>query len=373
MEPLQLSSPTALLRPHQPTDVPGMVEQCADPVSQRWTSVPSPYGTEDAEQFLQTIARGWAEETMLAFAVADPGTGDYLGTVDLRLDGTRGAEVGFGLRPPARGRGALTAALGTLADWALDPEGLDLEVLHWRAFVGNWPSRRVAWKVGFRIEGSVRSLLVQRGERRDAWVGSLRRGDPREPVNRWLAAAELAGGGVRLRPFRDSDADAVVEACTDPTTRHWLGGLPDPYTEEVALGYIRSREEQHATAAGVYWCAADTYDACVGSFGLMSIDLAAGSAEVGYWVHPAARGRGVATTAVRLVCAYAFGELGLRRVDLRAASTNAASRRVAERAGFRPTGTRRGAERLGDGSYADLVDYDLLATDQPSRPAVATH
>jgi len=158
-----------------------------------------------------------------------------------------------------------------------------------------------------------------------------------------------------------SAAAAVVEACSDPTTRHWLADLPDPYDERAALAYVHSREEEHARGAGVYWCAADDADRCVGWFGLMDLDRAAGSAEVGYWVHPAARGRGVATAAVTLVTAHAFEELALRRVDLRAAAPNLASIRVAEKAGFRRVGTCRGAERLGDGGYADLVRYELLA------------
>jgi len=51
-------------------------------------------------------------------------------------------------------------------------------VVYWRAQVGNWASRRVAGRCGFRMEGTVRGLLEQRGERRDAWIGSLRRGEP---------------------------------------------------------------------------------------------------------------------------------------------------------------------------------------------------
>jgi len=210
VEPLQLSGTGVLLRPHRPDDVPAMVDQCIDPELVRWTSVPAPYGEADAEEFLRTIAAGWTEETMLAFAVADPATAEYLGTVDLRLDGAGAAEVGYGLRPSARGRGVLPTALATLAEWALDPDGLGLEVLIWRAFVGNWASRRAAWKVGIRVEGTVRSYLSQRGERGDAWVGSLRRGDPLRPATWWLAAIELTGPGLRLRPFRDSDAAAVA-------------------------------------------------------------------------------------------------------------------------------------------------------------------
>jgi RimJ/RimL family protein N-acetyltransferase len=76
------------------------------------------------------------------------------------------------------------------------------------------------------------------------------------------------------------------------------------------------------------------------------------------------------TEAVGLLAAHAFrdaaqGGLGLRRLELRAAAGNAASQHVAEANGFQRMGMRRLAERLGDGSYDDLVDYDRLATDRP--------
>ena len=65
---------------------------------------------------------------------------------------------------------------------------------------------------------------------------------------------------------------------------------------------------------------------------------------------------------------YAFiptadGGLGLRRLLLAHASGNEASRTVAMHNGFVHTGVERAAERLGDGTYADLHWYDLLATD----------
>ncbi|MGH3425674.1 MAG: GNAT family N-acetyltransferase, partial [Nocardioidaceae bacterium] len=78
------------------------------------------------------------------------------------------------------------------------------------------------------------------------------------------------------------------------------------------------------------------------------------------------RGRGMATEAVTMLVRHAMiptedGGLGLRRLVLGAATANGASRRVAQKAGFRQTGTARAAERLGDGSFVDLARYDLLA------------
>jgi RimJ/RimL family protein N-acetyltransferase len=61
----------------------------------------------------------------------------------------------------------------------------------WRAFVGNTASRAVAERAGFRVEGELRLGGVQRGVRRDDWVGSLLATDerPRRVGERSPAAA----------------------------------------------------------------------------------------------------------------------------------------------------------------------------------------
>src|SRR5277367_3661097 len=59
----------------------------------------------------------------------------------------------------------MTRALRLVLAWGF---GLSaIAVVYWQAQVGNWASRRVAGRCGFRIEGTVRGLLEQRGERRD--------------------------------------------------------------------------------------------------------------------------------------------------------------------------------------------------------------
>jgi RimJ/RimL family protein N-acetyltransferase len=65
-------------------------------------------------------------------------------------------------------------------------------------------------------------------------------------------------------------------------------------------------------------------------------------AEVGYGLAPWARGRQVMTRALRLALSWGFGDLGLRGVQWRAEVGNNASRRVAEKCGFRVEGTVRG-------------------------------
>ena len=165
--------PDLVLRRPRPDDVEDMVEQCRDPEVQRWTTVPVPYHETDAHEFLKRVSDGW-QANVATFAIVYAGR--FSGSLDLRFDGVGGAEVGFGLGPWARGQGVMSRALRRVLVWGFELPGL--EVVHWKAQVGNWASRRVAGRCGFRMEGTVRGLLEQRGERRDGWIGSLRRGDP---------------------------------------------------------------------------------------------------------------------------------------------------------------------------------------------------
>jgi RimJ/RimL family protein N-acetyltransferase len=165
--------PDLVLRLPLVDDLDDIVAQCRDPEFQRWTTVPVPYEESDAQDFLGRVADGW-QANVARFVIEHQDR--FSGTVDLRFDGLGGAEVGFGLAPWARGKGVMTRALRLVLAWGF---GLpDIDVVYWRAQVGNSASRRVAGRCGFRMEGTVRGLLEQRGERRDGWIGSLRRGDP---------------------------------------------------------------------------------------------------------------------------------------------------------------------------------------------------
>jgi ribosomal-protein-alanine N-acetyltransferase len=85
-------------------DVPALVEQCNDPDSIRWTTVPVPeggYGPADAEDFLGAVAAGWRAGDVLTWAVeehARPGV--YCGSIDLRVQGDGMAETASCCTPP---------------------------------------------------------------------------------------------------------------------------------------------------------------------------------------------------------------------------------------------------------------------------------
>ncbi|MGI8701934.1 MAG: GNAT family N-acetyltransferase [Nocardioidaceae bacterium] len=354
------------LRAHDPGDAPAVVEQCLDPVSIRWTTVPLGYTLADASEFLtSSIAGGWTSGREFTFAIetTHPG-GDrrFSGTVSLRDEGHRRAELAFGAHPAVRGRGVMTTAVNLLLDWGFKTQ--DLETVIWWANRGNVGSRRVAWKTGFTFGGTVRRWLDHRGEYPDAWVASLHRDDSREPKTRWLETPQLHGERVTLRPLAEADAVRIVEGCGDQRTQHFLPFLPRPYTGGDALEYLVRNVEEASLGSGVSWAVADpNTDALLAVVGIPR--LGRSGAEIGYWAHPDARSRGVVSDALATVVRHAFvgadaGGLDVERVFLKAAASNPASQQVARNNGFTECGRERGSERLGDGSAVDMLLFDLL-------------
>lgn len=351
-----LTDGTVTLRGHRADDARGVFEQCQDPISQQWTTVPLPYSMEDARSFVTaTMPTGWADGTDWGFAVEVDGR--YAGTVELRDEGEGRLEIAYGSHPWVRGTGAMERALRLLVDWGFDDR--QARVLVWRANKGNWASRKVAWRLGFTIEGTVRAALAQRGELRDAWVGTLLATDDRDPKGAWLEVPVLEAEGLRLRPWQESDVPRIVEACSDERTQFWLGQMPYPYDDAEALAWLEHQAENRARGSGVAWAIVDPGDdvalASVSYFGLVPEV----EAEIGYWAHPDARGRGLMTRAMAVVVRHLFEEVGVRRVSAGAAVDNTASRRVIEANGLRPFGVERLGTVVRTGR-ADIAWYDLL-------------
>lgn len=369
-----LTDGVVTLRAHRPEDAPGVVEQCVDPVSRRWTTVPLSYTLADARTYVgQVVAGGWESDREWAFAVEayDGDVPRFAGSVSLRNCDQARAEVAYGAHPWVRGRGVdgitvMERAVRLLLAWGFGDRGL--RTVEWWAHRGNWASRRLAWRVGFTVEGSARQWLTQRGELHDGWHGTLLSGEPLVATTPWLRAPRIDGGAVVLRPVREGDVPRIAQACADPDSQHWLHFLSTPYTESSARAWLEQVEERHASAHSVTWGVADPADdRLVGAVSLFGI-VPGHEAEVGYWVHPDGRGRGVARETCRLALRHAFvpiddGGLGLVRVHARAATANAASRAVLERSGMVTYGRSRDSSRLGDGSLADTVHYEVRSAD----------
>ncbi|MFF5705539.1 GNAT family N-acetyltransferase [Streptomyces sp. NPDC012794] len=149
-----------------------------------------------------------------------------------------------------------------------------------------------------------------------------------------------------LQLLRPDHAPALL-AFERENRAYFAQSVPDRGDEYFAPFGTRHRELLAEQASGVCY-----FHVLTGATGevlgrVNLVDVADGGAELGYRIAERAAGRGLATAAVRAVCALAAGGYGL--TSLRAATTldNAASRAVPARTGFTVTGGTRLCGRPG--------------------------
>lgn len=164
---------------------------------------------------------------------------------------------------------------------------------------------------------------------------------------------------VLLRPWRETDVPAMLDAFSDPLFQHFSDWAPrteaDTHNQLVEYERARRRGEQVE-----FTLVEPREDAVVlGGASLNGVDLSEGRAAVGYWLAPSARGRGVAIHAVRLLARWAFDDVGLGRLELTCGPDNRASQRVADRCGFTREGVLR-SHMPFKGGRRDTVVFSLL-------------
>jgi RimJ/RimL family protein N-acetyltransferase len=172
-------------------------------------------------------------------------------------------------------------------------------------------------------------------------------------------APTLTAGSVILRPHTRADRDDIVEACRDEATWTWTT-VPHPYETEHADAYLDRTIGTDIDSEWPRW-AIEVDGRFSGNFGL-TLD-GAGLANVGYFVAPWARGRGVGTLALWLACDWAFREGGCEVVTWEALVGNAGSRRMVEKVGFRVHSDISRKAVVQRGERVDVWTGDLLPED----------
>jgi ribosomal-protein-serine acetyltransferase len=147
--------------------------------------------------------------------------------------------------------------------------------------------------------------------------------------------------------------------------RRWLPWLDLTESSADSLAFIHRTRQQLAENNG-FQTAILYHGEIVGMIGHIGIEWSHRSTSLGYWLAEEAQGRGIMTTACRAYIDHAFGELGLNRVEIRAAVENRKSRAIPERLGFTHEGVIRQAEWLYD-RFVDHAVYGLLAREWQSR------
>jgi RimJ/RimL family protein N-acetyltransferase len=173
----------------------------------------------------------------------------------------------------------------------------------------------------------------------------------------------LSDGVVTLRPWTARDVPAITAACADDEIARWLDQIPQPYTELDARAYVTMVRQGWRDGSQYVSAIVDAeMGEVLGSIGVRALTvLDEGTAEVGYWVKREARGRGVASRALRLVSDWTLRELGFGRLQLRADERNVPSQRVAVNVGFTREGVLRASRfNARQNRRVDFVMYSLL-------------
>jgi RimJ/RimL family protein N-acetyltransferase len=166
---------------------------------------------------------------------------------------------------------------------------------------------------------------------------------------------------LRLEPFTAAHLPEFTVLARDPDVLRFTR-FPYPPQDAFPAQWLARYEAGRAdgTKEAFAILGADGGSALLGVALAVEIDRAARAAELGYLTGPAARGRGIATAALRQLTRWARDEQGLPQLTLIIDAENAGSRKVAERAGYALVRVDRDAE-LKPGRRGDLVVYELPA------------
>ena len=171
---------------------------------------------------------------------------------------------------------------------------------------------------------------------------------------------------VRLVQFAERHLPAFERMLDDPDVKRFTR-LPVPTPPGFPRTWLARYEQGRRDGTSEAFAVEDEAGEFLGCVMAFGIEADEGKAELGYMVAPAARGRGVATEALRLLTDWGFTERGLFRLELLISIDNTASIRVAERAGYVREGVLRSLF-VKDGRREDHELWSCLPSDDRRGP-----
>ena len=168
-----------------------------------------------------------------------------------------------------------------------------------------------------------------------------------------------------LRPlrFRDKKSWDLVREIN----REWLmpweatrpkidSSIPLPNFYQMVLQHRREGKEARTISLGI-WLRTGKQERFIGQITLGGIVFGAmRGGYIGYWIDQRFANRGYVTRSVQLISDFAFEKLLLHRIEINLRPENSASKRVAEKAGFKLEGMRPSYLHI-DGAWRDHLCY----------------
>jgi RimJ/RimL family protein N-acetyltransferase len=178
---------------------------------------------------------------------------------------------------------------------------------------------------------------------------------------------EIETSRLRLRPFRESDVDAIWPVVSQPNFPKQMSWTAHADREETVV-FVRSRAAELAEGSGVAW-AIEHDGVAAGCIGIHEIEwhmraMRVDHGELGYWLSPALWNKGFMTEAATAVVRFGFDTIGLHKITTRCLAENTGSRRVIEKTGFRFIG-RAEDDSWRDGRWWTHLLYELTAPEWP--------
>jgi RimJ/RimL family protein N-acetyltransferase len=166
---------------------------------------------------------------------------------------------------------------------------------------------------------------------------------------------------IRLEPFAEEHLSLFDDVLGDPDVQRFTR-VPDQPPPDFPRRWLERYEQGRLDGTLEAFAIVGPDDMVMGFAGAVAIDREASTAELGYMVAPAARGRGVASQALALLTDWAFAELGAQRLELVISVDNLGSKRVAERCGYRREGVLRSVY-VKAGRREDMELWSRVVTD----------
>jgi ribosomal-protein-serine acetyltransferase len=175
------------------------------------------------------------------------------------------------------------------------------------------------------------------------------------------------GDRLILRTFREDDVEEVYKIVVRnrrhlQTYMHWM--TPDysrTSAAEFVTNSIAAAKAGENLSFGIF-----LGETLIGSIGFVHFNWEVRKTEIGYWIDKTEEGKGIVSAACKLLIEYAFGDLGLNRIEIRCSSENVRSAAIPVGFGFEKEGVLRQAE-LRDGKLQDFIIYGLLAAEWRTR------
>ena len=180
----------------------------------------------------------------------------------------------------------------------------------------------------------------------------------------------LTRGLITLRKPHLDDTQAVFDGCQDPLIPRFTA-VPADYSMAQALDYVQRTDASVRTQRELpfvieYGNGDDKVFAGTISFHSLSVKNSVG--ELGYWMTASMRGKGIATTAARMLTDYGFATIGFKRIEAIIDRDNVASLKLVESAGYQREGLLRKKITRDDGRQVDMYIYAALPEDWEYLP-----